>query len=46
MLEPILLGGGKSIFPSDGRARQMELMSVTQAPTGVLVCAYRPARPA
>jgi dihydrofolate reductase len=43
MVEPILLGGGKSIFPSDGRARPLELVSVTQAKTGVLICAYRPA---
>ncbi len=43
MLEPILLGGGKTIFPADGRARPLELMSVTQAKTGVLICAYRPA---
>jgi riboflavin biosynthesis pyrimidine reductase len=46
MLEPILLGGGKTIFPPDGRARQLELLSVTQAKTGVLICAYRPAGPA
>src|SRR6266540_3191631 len=43
MLEPILLGGGKTIFPSEGRARQLELVSVTQAKTGVIICAYRPA---
>jgi len=43
MVEPILLGGGKSIFPSDGRARALELVSVTPASTGVLICAYRPA---
>ncbi len=43
MLEPILLGGGKSIFPADGNARPLELVSVKQAKTGVLVCAYRPA---
>jgi dihydrofolate reductase len=42
MLEPILLGGGKTIFPGDGRARPLELVSVTQAKTGVLICAYRP----
>jgi dihydrofolate reductase len=41
MLEPVLLGGGKRIFPTDGRARQLELVSVTQAKTGVLICAYR-----
>jgi dihydrofolate reductase len=42
MLEPILLGGGKTIFPSDGRARPLDLVSVTQAKTGVLICTYRP----
>jgi dihydrofolate reductase len=46
MIEPIMLGGGKTIFPSDGRARPLELVSVTQANTGVLICAYRPAGPA
>ena len=44
MIEPILLGGGKRVFPDDGRARPLELVSVTQAKTGVLICAYRPAK--
>jgi dihydrofolate reductase len=43
MVEPVLLGGGKTIFPTDGRARPLELVSVTTAKTGVLICAYRPA---
>jgi dihydrofolate reductase len=43
MLEPILLGGGKTIFPTDGGARRLELVSVKQANTGVLICAYRTA---
>lgn len=43
MIEPILLGGGKTIFPRDGRARTLELTSVVAAKTGVLICAYRPA---
>lgn len=43
MLEPILLGGGKRLFPDDGEARPLELVSATIASTGVLVCAYRPA---
>jgi dihydrofolate reductase len=43
MIEPILLGGGKSIFPAGGAARTLELVSVTQAGTGVLICTYRPA---
>jgi dihydrofolate reductase len=45
LIEPILLGGGKSIYPSDRQARPLELVSVTQAKTGVLVCSYRPVRP-
>jgi dihydrofolate reductase len=43
MLEPILLGGGKRIFPADGRARPLELVSATPASTGVLICTYRAA---
>jgi dihydrofolate reductase len=43
MLEPILLGGGKTIFPTDGQARPLELVSMTQTKTGVLICTYRPA---
>jgi hypothetical protein len=45
MVEPILLGGGKTIFPSDGRARPLDLVSVAQARTGVLICVYRPVAP-
>jgi dihydrofolate reductase len=43
MIEPILLGGGKRIFPEDGLARPMELVSSVTASTGVLVCTYQPA---
>jgi dihydrofolate reductase len=42
-IEPILLGGGKRIFPETGAARPLELVSATPAKTGVLVCRYRPA---
>ncbi|QBI56697.1 dihydrofolate reductase family protein [Streptomonospora litoralis] len=42
MIEPITLGGGKRLFPDDGEARPLELVSVTQTPTGVLICTYRP----
>ena len=42
MIEPILLGGGKRIFPEDGTARTLELVSSTVASTGVLICTYRP----
>ena len=42
MVEPIILGGGKSIFPTDGAARPLELVNVVKASTGVLLCTYRP----
>jgi dihydrofolate reductase len=41
MIEPILLGGGKGVFPSDGAARRFELVSASTAKTGVQVCRYR-----
>jgi dihydrofolate reductase len=44
MIEPVLLGGGKRVFPEDGRARPLELVSTTTASTGVLICTYRPVR--
>src|SRR3954465_13535213 len=44
LIEPILLGGGKRVFPEPGHARTLELVSATPAKTGVLVCTYRPAR--
>ena len=43
MIEPILLGGGKPVFPDDGRARALELVSTTATGTGVLSCTDRPA---
>lgn len=42
MIEPILLGGGKRIFPADGVARRLELVKAATASTGVQVCTYRP----
>jgi len=43
MIEPITLGGGKRLFPDDGVARPLELVSTTLASTGVQICLYRPA---
>ena len=43
MIEPILLGGGKRIFPDDGMPRPLELVKSVTASTGVQVCTYRPA---
>lgn len=42
MIEPVLLGGGKRLFPEDFNARALRLVSHVVAPTGVLVCTYRP----
>jgi dihydrofolate reductase len=42
MIEPILLGGGKRLFPDDGTARALQLVSTTTTATGVLICTYRP----
>ena len=44
MIEPIVLGGGKTVFPEDGEARRFDLVSVATAGTGVQVCRYRRAR--
>ena len=42
MIEPVVVGGGKRLFPDDGQARALDLVSMTQSPTGVLICTYRP----
>jgi dihydrofolate reductase len=43
MIEPVILGGGKRIFPDDGMLRRLELVSTVTAGTGVQICTYRPA---
>ncbi|HZG34657.1 MAG TPA: dihydrofolate reductase family protein [Gaiellaceae bacterium] len=43
LIEPVLLGGGKTIFPSDGRQRAFELVSTAASGTGVHVSVYRTA---
>ncbi len=42
MIEPITLGGGKRLFPDDGRSRPLELVSSTTTKTGVQICRFRP----
>jgi dihydrofolate reductase len=44
LIEPIALGGGKRMFPEDGKAREFKLTSTTTAPTGVQICRYERAR--
>jgi dihydrofolate reductase len=43
MIEPVVLGGGKRLFPDDGVLRGLELVSSVTAKTGVQICKY--ARP-
>ncbi|GAB3749665.1 dihydrofolate reductase family protein [Microlunatus parietis] len=40
-VEPIVLGGGKSIFPADGVKHRFELVSSQPAKTGVVINRYR-----
>ena len=42
MIEPVILGGGKTIFPDDGALRSLKLVSTVTSAAGVLVCTYRP----
>ena len=42
MIEPILLGGGKRIFPDDGTARPLQLVKCVTTGTGVQICTYQP----
>jgi dihydrofolate reductase len=41
MIEPVILGGGKRLFPDDGVLRGLELVSSTTSSTGVQICKYR-----
>ncbi len=43
-IEPIVLGGGKTIFPSNGKALPFTLVSTAKAGTGAQVCRYVRAR--
>lgn len=45
MIEPVTLGGGKRLFPDDGRSRTLELVGATTSKTGVQICTYRTVRP-
>jgi dihydrofolate reductase len=40
--EPVILGGGKTIFPDDGELRTFELVSTVTTGTGVNLSTYRP----
>jgi dihydrofolate reductase len=38
---PVLLGGGKTIFPDSGALQTFQLVSAATSPNGVQVCVYR-----
>jgi dihydrofolate reductase len=42
MIEPVVVGGGKRLFPDDGGIRGLELISTSTTGTGVHMCTYRP----
>ena len=44
MIEPIILGGGKTIFAENGKAIPFKLESTAKASTGAQVCRYVRAR--
>jgi dihydrofolate reductase len=41
VIMPVLLGGGKTIFPDDGALRTLELVSTVTSGAGVNVCIYQ-----
>lgn len=43
-IEPVILGGGKTIFAANGKALPFELVSTAKASTGAQVCHYARAR--
>lgn len=43
-IEPIVLGGGKSVFAENGKAIPFTLTSTVKASTGAQVCRYVRAR--
>jgi dihydrofolate reductase len=42
MIMPVILGGGRTIFPGDGTLHTLELVSSVTGGTGVQVSTYRP----
>jgi dihydrofolate reductase len=42
MIDPIVLGGGKRLFPEGGERRPLRLVSSTTSSTGVLITTYVP----
>ena len=43
MIEPVVLGGGKRLFPDDGTMQSLRLVGHVLSSTGVHICTYQPA---
>ncbi|WP_354248367.1 dihydrofolate reductase family protein [Arthrobacter sp. UYEF20] len=43
MIDPLLLGSGKRLFPTDGQARPLRLIESQQTSTGAILATYVPA---
>jgi dihydrofolate reductase len=44
MIDPLLVGGGKRIFPDDGVLRPLRLVDSQVTTTGAILATYAPAR--
>jgi dihydrofolate reductase len=45
MIDPVLLGGGKRLFPDDGALRSLRHIDTQAVTTGAVLATYAPARP-
>jgi dihydrofolate reductase len=43
MIDPLVLGGGKRVFPEDGALRPMRLVQSEVTSTGAILATYAPA---
>jgi hypothetical protein len=42
MIDPLVLGGGKRLFPQEGPMRRLRLVNSTTTGTGMLITTYVP----
>lgn len=42
LIDPLLLGGGKRIFPDDGERRALRLVESEVTATGAILASYAP----
>ena len=43
MMDPLVVGGGKRLFPDDGVARPLRLVESQVTSTGAIIATYAPA---